>query len=91
MRQRDFIRVHHFETPRQRMFRMIDEVASEHGLVADEVMFGKRKREYVRARAHVWDRMRREGITYVQIARLFGMDHTTVIHGVRRHNGQPRP
>lgn len=37
-----------------------------------------------RARWYAWHMLRREGWTLTEIGRAFEMDHTTIIHGLRR-------
>lgn len=84
MRQRDFIRVAKFETPRQRLMRIVAAVAYEHAVEVGEIMGSCRQKPLARARFDAWHRLRREGLSYPQIGRMFGRDHSTVVYGVQR-------
>ncbi len=84
MRQRDFIRISRPLTPRERLMRVVQAVADEHFVEPAQIMGDSRRREPSRARMDCWSRLRREGLSFQQIGRMFGRDHTTVIYGVRK-------
>lgn len=83
-RERDFIRIGGPQTPRERLMRMVAAVADEHGVEPREIMSGSRRKAPSRARQDCWARLRREGLSYPQIGRMFGRDHSTVVYGVQR-------
>lgn len=84
-RQRDYILVG--STPRDRRRRIVIEVAERHGLTPDALMQRNRTQKVAHARFEAMAMMRREfGDTFPKIGRFFGgMDHTAVMHGIRRH------
>ncbi len=70
--------------------QILSEVAWRHDMSVAEMLSPNRERRYARAR---WDAMhllrstpRGGGFkrSLIEIARLMGMDHTTVLHGLRR-------
>lgn len=67
--------------------RIVTEVAAEHGVLVSEILGRSRCAKYVRARQAAMFRLRDETmLSYPAIARrLRRTDHTTAIHGVRRH------
>lgn len=80
-----------WETPRiaqtkRRMMRDVaEEAAREYGVDLGQIRSRARSRAVVRARQEAMRRIRDEmGRTYPEIGQWFGLDHTTVIHGVRR-------
>ena len=85
MRVRDYIRVWHPETPRESVMRVIAEVADEHFVTPDSLLGRERFPEVVRARFHAWHRIRAEfGHSLPHIGQVFGRDHSTILHGIRR-------
>ena len=58
--------------------------ARRHRVALDE-FFGKTRRHYVSHKRQDCMRMLRDetSLTFPQIGRIFGRDHTTVVHGVR--------
>jgi chromosomal replication initiator protein len=62
-------------------------IAEKYGLSPEDLQSPKRTRDIVRPRQEAMHEMYQTGRwSYPRIARFFGgMDHTTVIHGVRRH------
>lgn len=54
------------------------------GLDQDAIRQRTRSREYSWTRFAVMNEARRRGCTYPAIARIMGIDHTSVMHGVRR-------
>jgi hypothetical protein len=68
--------------------RIVDEVATKHGFTPEELFARRRQNALVVARHEVMWRLKREATAWSlpQIGRyLGGMDHTSVLHGVRRH------
>jgi chromosomal replication initiation ATPase DnaA len=64
----------------------IQNAAARHGIDAQEVLGPKRYPELVAARWEAWANAHASGHTFAAIARATGRDHTSVMHGVRRHN-----
>lgn len=67
--------------------RVLAEVAAKHRIGVGDVKAGSRFAEHVVARQEAMHRLRADlGLSTVQIARALGLkDHTTVLHGLRRH------
>lgn len=72
--------------------RVTREVASRHDVAVESVLRPKGARIYSYMRFEVWFilyAMRRPGGERIysksHLARLFGVDHTTVLHGLRKH------
>lgn len=60
------------------------------GVQSDDLLSGGRRRITTDARhAFMW-LMRSSGLSYPDVGRELGMDHTTVINGVRRVESTPR-
>lgn len=63
---------------------IVNAVSKESGIPRDVIFSKTRKKPVVMARCIIFDRVRRElGWSFVKIAKLFKMDHTTVLHGIR--------
>lgn len=71
-------------TPRRRLHLIVDDVASATGIPAGSIMGRSRLNETVRARHLAWFIAHRSGMSYAEIGRQAGVDHTTVISGVRK-------
>lgn len=64
--------------------KIIQSVCRYYGLTKSELLSERRLRAYAYPRFVAMHLMRREGLSYQQIARrLKRKDHTTVIHGLR--------
>lgn len=61
-----------------------DAAIAAEGVTADAIMTEDRRAATVEARCRVWGRMRDAGVSMAQIGAAFGMDHTTVMHGLRK-------
>jgi chromosomal replication initiator protein len=71
---------------RVRMARIIALVATARGVTPDEIRGDRRMQCIVRPRHEAMYLARCAGWTYPEIGRAFGgRDHSTVIHGVRKH------
>ena len=66
----------------------LDEVCRAHHVTRIEVCSIDRSRSIVTARHELWWRLRQLKLSYVEIARLFGRNHTSVLHGVTRRDEQ---
>lgn len=62
-------------------------VASDTGVPVAQIMGLSRRREVAHARWAVWADMRAAGMSLPVIAAVWGMDHSTVMHGLRRLEG----
>ena len=79
----------------QRVRFVLERISALHQ-VPLEALFGRRRTARVlAARRHAWAEIRKlikpdgQNISSVQIGRWFGVDHTTVLYGVRQHrNGR---
>lgn len=71
--------------------RIVQEVAEQHNIDVPSIMGEARFLHIVRARNEAMWRMRHEivvdgkPISFPQIGRRFGKDHTSVLHSVRKH------
>lgn len=67
--------------------RIIAEVADKHGLTVPEVKSDRRAATIIDARYEAFYRLAKETpLSLPQIGRKFGgFDHTTVLHGIRKH------
>lgn len=90
LRPRDFIRVWAPSTPRERLLLAVSEIADRHEVELHEVLGLTRRRNVVNARHEAMSALHDQGMTYPQIGRFFGRDHTTVMHGVKRWRGSGR-
>lgn len=65
--------------------RIIQDIARVHG-VSPSQLETSRGRLSVAARHHSWAvAVWTAGVSYSAVGRMFGVDHTTVMEGVRRH------
>jgi hypothetical protein len=84
--------------------RIVEQVCKKHGLVPNDILRPSRAKRTVAARNEAFYRMRTEiligglPMSFPSIGKRFGgMDHTTVLHGYRRHSAfigleaNPRP
>lgn len=67
---------------------ILKEVAAAHGITVTALVAPRRIQVLVEARHEAQYRLRELGLPLKLIAMLTGTDHTTVIHGVRRHAGR---
>lgn len=67
--------------------RIARSVAKAHGVSFSDMISQRREKHLVRARQHaMWEMKRHTSLSYPQIAHILGRrDHTTVLHGIRRH------
>lgn len=68
-------------------YRILREISEYHGLTREALVGNCRTQRFVRARQHLFWRLRNEtGWSTPRIGQFAGgKDHTTVLHGVRRH------
>jgi Bacterial dnaA protein helix-turn-helix len=65
---------------------IVNEVAKKHNFTAEDLLVPSRRKKFVAARHEAFYRMRHElKLPYPRIAMFFDMDHSTVIHGIKKH------
>lgn len=73
-------------TQRRRREDVLAKVAIKHGVTRDEMMSTSRSLVVVRARHEAcYLLMKEQKYGYSDLGRIFGKDHTTILHGVRKH------
>lgn len=83
---RDFIGPPRPPSGAERVRRVIADVCAAHGMSRDELMGRSRHSPLVRARQEAMWRVKHEtGWALTRVGRCFGRDHSTVLHGVRKH------
>lgn len=67
--------------------RIARAVAKAHGVSFNDLVSHRREHHLVRARQHaMWELAQHTKLSYPQIGRILGdRDHSTVIHGIKRH------
>jgi chromosomal replication initiation ATPase DnaA len=74
------------ETPAAATKRLIAEVAAKHGLRPEHVLLRHKTPALVAARDELCHRLRYEKkLSTPQIGRIIGINHTSVIDGLKRH------
>lgn len=63
---------------------LVDAVAERHGVLADSLLGRRRHREVVRARHDLVVCLWASGCAFIEIGRLLGMDHTSIMYAVRK-------
>ena len=67
---------------------ILRDVCKSQGVTRDEIFSRNRNKKLVMTRAVIYDRIRKElGWSYPRIGKIFGRDHTTVLHGIRLARG----
>lgn len=75
--------------PVKRMADIAAEVAQANGLTLAELRSRNRAQRIARPRHEAMAKIHQTGrYTLTQIARFFGMDHTTVLYGVRQYEAR---
>ena len=73
---------------------ILRDVALQHCVAIDEICGKSRKKKYVLARRELYFRLKEEiGMSFAEIGRFIGRDHTSVLFGYRKYvarTGQPR-
>lgn len=73
---------------------LLDDLCRHRGVLPADVCGRRRTLSVTRARHELWWLIRnhpQRAYSYLEIARLFGRDHTTVIHGVAAHLRRSSP
>lgn len=69
--------------------RTVTEICARRGVSPLLVAGDNRQREIIAARNEIFAALAALGYSRTAIGRAFGKDHTTVMHGIRRHLGEP--
>lgn len=65
--------------------KIASSMARRYGTTVDEIFGRRRFPEAVEARSHAWSILyRQHGYTMARIGRIWGRDHSTVLHGIRK-------
>lgn len=78
----------HYQSPigqrKLKLKQMLEAFQREHHLLEGELFMRSRKPRLVRLRAELYYKIKNElGYSYSAIARVFNVDHTTVMHGYK--------
>ena len=76
-----------FISQRDKASAIVDEVCAKRQLDRIEVLSDRRSSDVAQARHEIWHRIYSELPNYSlpMIGRLFNRDHTTILHGIRKH------
>lgn len=78
---------HGYQSPSKHRDKILAEVCSEHNLAPTQVISRIKTKPLVYARQHFFARLKNEkGMSYSQIGKIYGYDHTTVMHAVEKYN-----
>lgn len=75
------------------LLHLVDDVSARRGVTRAELCGRRRSRAVAAARHELWWLIRQHPercYSFPEIARLFGKDHTTVLHGITAH-GRRQP
>jgi chromosomal replication initiator protein len=68
------------------VFSIIRDVARKHDLTVPMIMGDSRNKPIVAARQEaIWRIWRERGYAFARIGRVFGKDHTTIMHSIAKH------
>jgi chromosomal replication initiation ATPase DnaA len=76
------------------LLELLDDICRGRGVVREELCGRRRSRSVARARQELWWQIKNlpdRNYSYCEIARMFGRDHTTVVHGVLAYRRRVRP
>lgn len=72
------------ELARRDLLGLVEAIARAHHVTMGELLGRRRYAHIIRARHAAWVELRRMGWSFPAIAALWGVDHTSVIHAVRK-------
>ncbi len=88
---RDFIWIGRPAPPATTWQEDLKAVAKDHGVPVADITGKCRAKYLVRARQHAMDVLHKRGWSYAEVGRrLGGRDHSTVIHGIKKHYERTR-
>jgi chromosomal replication initiation ATPase DnaA len=68
--------------------RLAEEVAAIYGMTLEDLRSETKTRPFTTARQHAYAALRNTGLySSTQVGKLLNRDHTSVLHGARRHRG----
>ena len=70
-------------SPAETKRNILEDVAQRHGVRESDILKPDRRKEIVAARAEAMRRLYEYNKSYSETARIFGVDHTTVMYHVR--------
>ena len=71
-------------TPAEEIKKVMHDVCEMYGIKREELVSPKRSPYLVRARAEAYNRLRNFGLTSVHIGKLFGREHSSVLHSYKK-------
>lgn len=76
--------------PRQAVWEIVDAVATKHCLTRVQILSTNRQRSISHPRHEaMYELRKRTNMSLAQIGRVFGgMDHTSIVHGIRAHTAR---
>ena len=78
------------KVPPSNLVRLIaEQEAMRAGITTDEIMSKRRFKPIQEPRWRVWRRIRGYGYSLPGIASAWGMDHTSILHGIKRLGDRP--
>lgn len=70
-------------------YELVTQLAIDHSVAARAILSRDRNKYVVAARFHLWAVIRWTlDMSLQEMARLFGRDHTTIMHGIRVHESR---
>lgn len=76
---------------RRRILPILEWICEEYGVSLEELVSTQRSRLFHTARHHLWAELyEKRNLSYPDIAWIFLRDHTSILHGVRKHIASPR-
>jgi chromosomal replication initiation ATPase DnaA len=74
-----------FERVNLKILREMEDVADRYGLTVADIRAGSRSKAISKARQQIWVMLRvKYEWSYPQIGKLFGTDHSSVMHGIKQ-------
>lgn len=69
----------------QLLHQILSYTSNSYGVTPEQIMGHRRFPDFVAARWSVWSDLHEGGLSKSAIARLFGVDHKSVLYGIRGH------
>lgn len=69
--------------------QIINKICDNYLVTKEEVISKSRHRRFSKARHHIFYEMRKRGMSFNQIGRIFGRDHTTIVCAVHKYQEFP--
>lgn len=68
--------------------RVVDEISEQTGIPSVRIVSTSRNKEVVAARHRAFYELQCAGFSLTQLGRMFKIDHTTALHGIRKHKAR---